>query len=177
MAKIFVTFGTQLPFERALSLIFEWCSRNSKEHEIFAQTCGNDYVQTGIETKRFLSPREYKEKFENADVIVAHAGMGTIITAHEMNVPIIVFPRRHELGEHRNDHQMATAKKFQEIDGVYVAYDKEQLFYYLANIPTLKAGENLQIPQRAALIKNLKNLIDGYLDIDMQDEDSPVIIK
>ena len=42
-------------------------------------------------------------------VVIAHDEMGSIITALEMGKPIVVMPRRAELGEHRNDHQVAAA--------------------------------------------------------------------
>jgi UDP-N-acetylglucosamine transferase subunit ALG13 len=62
-----------------------------------------------------------------ADAIVAHAGMGTILTALELGTPIVVMPRRAALGEHRNDHQLATARRFAEQGSIAVAFDEEQL--------------------------------------------------
>lgn len=53
--------------------------------------------------------------------------MGSIISAMSLQKPIIIFPRKASLGEHRNDHQIATAKKMEELNYTYVAYDKEQL--------------------------------------------------
>ena len=41
--------------------------------------------------------------------------------------PLIVFPRIAKLGEHRNEHQLATAQKMQEFGYVYVARDEEEL--------------------------------------------------
>ncbi len=57
-----------------------------------------------------------------ATAIVAHAGMGTILTALEMGKPLLVMPRRAALGEHRNDHQLATASRFAELGRVKVAF-------------------------------------------------------
>ena len=53
--------------------------------------------------------------------------MGTILSALTQQKPIIVVPRLASLGEHRNDHQMATAMRLNELGYVYVAYDKKQL--------------------------------------------------
>ena len=46
-----------------------------------------------------------------AAAIVAHAGMGTILTALETGKRLLVMPRRAALGEHRNDHQLATVSR------------------------------------------------------------------
>ena len=52
---------------------------------------------------------------EPRTAIVAHAGMGTILTALEIGKPLLVMPRRAALGEHRNDHQLATARRFADL--------------------------------------------------------------
>jgi len=53
--------------------------------------------------------------------------MGSIVTAMEFGKPIVIMPRDHERGEHRNGHQMATAQRFMDTPGVYVAMNKQQL--------------------------------------------------
>lgn len=53
---------------------------------------------------------EFDKLCHDARLIVAHAGMGTIISAMTKGKPIIVFPRIAALGEHRNEHQLATSK-------------------------------------------------------------------
>ena len=50
--------------------------------------------------------------------------MGTIITALELGKPILVVPRLGKLGETRNDHQVATAKRLAEDELVLAAYDE-----------------------------------------------------
>ena len=64
-----------------------------------------------------MSPKECTDRMVAADAIIAHAGMGTILTALEMGKPLLVMPRRAELGEHRNDHQLATAMRFADLGG------------------------------------------------------------
>ena len=75
--------------------------------------------------------------FKSARMIVAHAGMGTIISAMQQEKPIIVFPRIARLGEHRNEHQLATAEKMKELGFVYVANTAEELKALLVD-PNLK---------------------------------------
>ena len=62
-----------------------------------------------------------------ARLIISHAGMGTIFSALQKDKPIIVFPRVVALGEHRNEHQVATANKFKELGSVYVAMNEDEL--------------------------------------------------
>lgn len=126
---IFVTVGTQAPFDRLIKIIDEIAVDISEP--IIAQTCKSEYVAQNIQVVNFLSPSEFNKLFEKARVVVAHAGMGTIISALLKNKPIIIFPRMASLGEQRNEHQKATAMKMEELNYVYVAYDKQQLAGFL----------------------------------------------
>src|SRR6185503_3524674 len=54
-------------------------------------------------------------------LVVAHAGMGSVITAGEHGKPIVLLPRRAGLGEHTNDHQVDTARWLRGRPGLFVA--------------------------------------------------------
>lgn len=60
-------------------------------------------------------------------MIVAHAGMGTILSALRYGKPILVMPRRASLGEQRNEHQLATASHLARLGKVTVAMDEQEL--------------------------------------------------
>lgn len=122
---IFVTIGTQAPFDRFIKIVDE-IAENLNE-EVIAQTYKSQYQAKNIKTVDFLAPDEFNKLFKESRMIVAHAGMGTIISAMQQQKPIIVFPRIAALGEHRNEHQMATARKMKELGYVHVAFNEKEL--------------------------------------------------
>lgn len=122
---IFATIGTQLPFDRLISMLDELAPL--LDEEVVAQVNHGAYQPRNIKTVDFLSPDEFSRLFRQARLVVAHAGMGTILSALQQRKPIIIFPRSAVLGEHRNEHQMATAAKMREQGWVYVATDKAEL--------------------------------------------------
>ena len=122
---ILVTIGTQLPFDRLIRIIDELAPKLNEE--IIAQVYQCGFKPKNIKTVDFLAPDEFNSLFDKARLIVSHAGMGTILSALQRQKPIIVFPRIAALGEHRNEHQLATAKKFKDLGSVYVAMDEEEL--------------------------------------------------
>ena len=122
---IFVTIGTQAPFDRFIRIIDELAPL--LKEKIIAQNFKGEYQVKNITTIDFLPPNEFNKLLNEARLIISHAGMGSIISAMSLQKPIIIFPRKASLGEHRNDHQIATAKKMEELNYTYVAYDKEQL--------------------------------------------------
>ncbi len=132
---IFVTVGEQLPFDRLISTVDD-CALQIGE-EIFAQIGKTDLKPTNIKYKKFLDPDLFKEKFMTATVIIAHAGMGTIITALDLGKSLIVMPRHASLGECRNDHQLATARKFLKFNYISVAFNEVELLEKLNNLDGL----------------------------------------
>ena len=115
---IFATVGTQLPFPRLIEALDRIAAESGAE--IIAQTGPFDGAAPHLTCHGGLSPQEFEAHFTVARVVVAHAGIGTILSAKRYGKPLVLLPRRHALGEHRNDHQQATAKQVETLPGVYV---------------------------------------------------------
>jgi UDP-N-acetylglucosamine transferase subunit ALG13 len=158
---IFLTTGTQEPFDRLLKVVDDIASQ-LKETKFIVQAFRSEYVVKNMEVKDFLAPEEFNEIFNEAKLIISHAGMGTIISALVSEKPIIVMPRLIQYHEHRNEHQLATAKKFDALKYVHVAYNEEELkskFFSMwpDNIKPLHHIGNLASSE---LINSLRNFIE-----------------
>ena len=153
---IFCTIGTQAPFDRFLKIVDEVAA--DIDEEIIAQVYKSRYVAKNIKTVDFLPPDKFHELFCSARMIIAHAGMGTIISAMQQKKPIIVFPRIAKLGEHRNEHQLATAEKMKELGYVYVANNADELRSLLTN-PDLMPLHKLGKFASKSMIEELRNVI------------------
>ena len=82
------------------------------------------------------------------------------ITALLKCKPIIIYPRLASLGEHRNDHQIYTAMKMNELKYTYVAYDKQQLKELLLH-NNLKALYQIGEEASPSLITSIKQYIES----------------
>ena len=133
---IFVTVGSDLPCDRLVMHVDTWAARTSRA-DIFAQIGSGHYQPKTFPFSRFLDPQGFRDRVASASVIVAHAGMGTILSALHMQKPVIVFPRRTAFREIRNEHQLATARYLAESGRVRVAFDEEQLTQELDKIDGL----------------------------------------
>lgn len=153
---IFVTIGTQFPFDRLIEMLDRIAPE--LDEEIYAQVLKGKYKPKHIKTLDFIEPDEFEEVFVQARLIVAHAGMGTILSALRNSKPLIIFPRIAALGEHRNDHQSATAMMIKEKKYAYVATDEKELRELLHKDlhPLKKIGEFAS----ESLVKSLKDFID-----------------
>lgn len=127
--KIFVTIGSQAPFPR----MEKWVNEYAVTHnvDIYVQNMDSMLSEEGMEMRILW-----------ADVIVAHAGIGTLIKARSMRKRIVIVPRLARLGEQRNDHQLDTCTFVREYGLAEVAETKEELFDYLdAQCALSESGE------------------------------------
>lgn len=157
---IFVTVGTQLPFDRLVNAVDEW-ALNQKGEEVVAQIGPTNYVPKNFAAEKFISPARMRELVERSSIIVSHAGMGSILTALRYRKPIIILPRHSALAEHRNDHQIATARWLGDRPGVFVAMDVPELYAKLDERAALSCDFQLTPYAPDDFTSKLKSWIGG----------------
>lgn len=123
---IFVTIGTQEPFDRLIKTVDDIAGAIN-DHEVIAQVAHTKLSVKNMTCHSFLEPARFNNLFNEASLIIAHAGMGTIISALEKGKPIIVLPRLLQYKEHRSNHQMATARYMEQLNYIHVVYDEKLL--------------------------------------------------
>jgi len=156
---IFVTVGTQLPFDRLIQGMDDWAKAN-KETEVFAQIAAGTYKPVNMAYEPSLSPDVFRDKCVQADVIVSHAGIGNLLLSLELQKPIVVVPRRFAYKEHRNDHQMATAKWLEDRPGVYIAYEIEKLDEKIVSAREMSVNMDFSLYASPELLDTIKAFID-----------------
>ncbi|MEZ6003184.1 MAG: glycosyltransferase [Planctomycetota bacterium] len=94
---------------------------------------------------------------------VAHAGMGTILKALEMGKPVLIMPRRASPGEQRNEHQLATAERFERLGIVQVAQDEIDLARRLESLDSVQASKRISDSASPELISHLRAFLARHL--------------
>jgi len=159
---IFLTTGTQLPFDRLVSTVDTWAARTGIQG--FAQIGTSSYVPTALQHQRFISQVSFEEHVNACSCIISHAGMGTIITALTYGKPAILMPRRFALGEHRNDHQLATARKLADRPFLRFIQEADELdAAYQELVSSAPVGEALSPHADVQFISGLRSLIFGKI--------------
>ena len=157
---IFLTVGTQVPFDRLVSAVDRWAGEDPGRR-VIAQIGPTSLRPRHFEWSDFISPADCRKRLREADLVVSHAGMGTILSALELGTPALVMPRRAALGEHRNDHQLATARRFAQIGGVTVAFDERQLGRHLGAADWRAGGPRIGDSAPEGFIAALRAFIEG----------------
>lgn len=157
---IFVTVGTQLPFDRLISAIDQWADRHDR-NDVIAQTGPTGLRPARIKAVAFMDPSTFDRHFMQASLIVAHAGMGSILGALSAAKPILIMPRKATLGEHRNDHQLATANRFRNRPGIFVADDEQDLPKLLDDPAGLGGGSPIAAHASPELLQTIRDFINA----------------
>lgn len=155
---IFITVGTQLPFPRLIQAMDALAP--DLDEEVFAQAGPEPGETRHLDVLTHLAPAEFEAKFKAARVVVAHAGIGTILSAKRFAKPLILLPRKAALGEHRNDHQLATARQVEALPGVYIAWEADDLGPLLARNELVPANQDMSATHKA-LVDRLKSFVAG----------------
>jgi len=155
---ILVTVGTDAPFDRLITAVDRWAGESGRT-DVVAQVGRSKLQPRFLRCYEFLEPPQFKEFFSSAEFVIAHAGMGTILSALRYERPLLVMPRRATLGEQRNDHQLATARRLLEKGKISVAFDEHELVARLGAIETLRAREAIGPYAEPRLIAGIRAFI------------------
>lgn len=122
MAKVLVTVGMgRWPFDRLVDALTPLC----EVHDVFAQT-GTSRVRPPCPHRPFVGYGELRERIEDADVVITHAGNTVRLVQRTEKVPIVVA-RRGTLGEMGNDHQVAYLRAEEATAPVVAVWDVDDL--------------------------------------------------
>lgn len=123
---IFVTVGSAYPFDRLVRACDE-IAAGDHGRDWLAQIHSGTYEPTHMRFERFMSKERFDAAIAEAEMIVGHAGIGTISSALALGKPLLVVPRRKAHGESVNDHQVPCAEHFRAGGHLLVADQADQL--------------------------------------------------
>ena len=124
---IFLTVGTQFPFDRLVRAVDDWLDGNSLGEHVFAQIGESTYKPRNFEAVVSLDKEAFDRRLKQASGIISHAGMGTITMALDNGKSLLTMPRLREHGEVVSDHQVALAERFAALGHILLARDESEL--------------------------------------------------
>lgn len=125
---IFIVLGTQkFQLNRLLQMMDEYVEQGLIEEEVYAQIGNSTYKPKHYAYQEFMDKKEFDAAIQRADVVIAHSGVGTIITTIHAGKPIVVFPRLAKYKEHVDDHQLDIARAFEKKKYVLCCYEGDNL--------------------------------------------------
>ena len=136
---IFVTLGTHHdPFPRLIEGL-----QALDGSQLIVQHGHSPAPLHAAEAVEFMPVADMVERIGAADVVVTHAGVGSILTCLRYGKTPLVVPRQHRLGEHVDNHQVELTRALAEDGKVIPVWDVATLpeLVALAPPPAVSNGE------------------------------------
>ena len=112
---ILVMLGTQNnDFHRLLEEIEKNIENGNINEEVVVQAGFTKYKSDKMKIFSLTSKENLENLIKQADLIITHAGVGSIEMALEQNKKVIAVPRLKKFREHVNDHQKDIERKLDE---------------------------------------------------------------
>lgn len=161
LRRVVVTLGSQrdYPFHR---LVERLASVLPGTTEVLWQTGSTDGGRHGIQGLEFVPSDVLDAAMAEADLVVAHAGVGSALAAFGSGRHPLLVPRRASHGEHVDDHQVQIAAELRR-RGLATVCDADELtldvlldaarqsIVTLLDPPPLDLGELLAPPERSRM--------------------------
>ncbi|CQR46193.1 UDP-N-acetylglucosamine--N-acetylmuramyl-(pentapeptide) pyrophosphoryl-undecaprenol N-acetylglucosamine transferase [Paraliobacillus sp. PM-2] len=125
---IFVVLGThELPFTRLLQAIDQLIAKGIITEQVIAQIGHTHFNSNQMQLHTFLTYEQMDHLYEQADLIVTHAGTGSVISGLKKGKVVIAVPRLMQFGEHNDDHQLQLIDAFERQGHILACRDTNQL--------------------------------------------------
>lgn len=113
LLMILVLLGTQNnSFHRLLEKIDELIKKGIIDEKVLVQSGYTNYESKNMRIFDLIPQEELERYQEQADLIITHGGVGSIISSIKKGKKVIAVPRLHEFQEHVNNHQKQIVEAF-----------------------------------------------------------------
>lgn len=132
---IFVTVGTHhQPFVRLLDAL------GSLDRSELVVQYGPGEPPSGVQRAEAYMPFDQMLAcFQEAEKVITHAGVGSILCARREGHTPLVVPRRHDLDEHVDEHQAELTRKLEARGSVVAVWEPGELAEAVSAAPPRRA--------------------------------------
>ena len=157
---ILVMLGTQNnSFHRLLEEIDKLIDIGKIQEEVIVQAGYTKYESKNMKIIDFLPSEELEKLEQQANCIITHGGVGSIIGSIEKGKKVIAVPRLKQYGEHVNDHQLDIVESFDALGYIIGITDVSQLENALQRVDTVEPKK--YIPNTGKIINIIQDFIDN----------------
>ena len=156
---ILVLLGTQdNSFHRLLEKIQELIDKKVIKEKVIVQAGRTIFESKDMEIFSLVPQDKLKELMEEADLVITHGGVGSIVMALKMEKKTIAVPRLSEFGEHVNDHQIQIVDSFNKqgfLIGVTELNNLEE---------AIEKAKKFEPKKFVSQTENMINLIEDFIE-------------
>ena len=139
---ILVLLGTQKnSFNRLLQAIEELIENGIIKERVLVQAGYTKYKTDKMKIFDMISSEELDNLIDEANIVITHGGVGSIIRALKKKKKVIAVPRLHKFSEHVNDHQRQIVEVFRSKNYIIGVQNLEDLGDAINQIDEFKPND------------------------------------
>ena len=159
---ILVLLGTQNnSFNRLLEEIEKNIKSGNIKDKVVVQAGFTKYQSDNMEIFDLIPQEELDKLLKDADLVITHGGVGSIMSALRLGKKVIAVPRLKKYGEHVNDHQLEIIDTFKKQGLIIGINNIEELSQALIDV------NNMQVKTINSTENRIVQIIDEYIQKDM----------
>lgn len=125
---IFVCVGSrEYQFDRLIRQVDMLIDNGIITEEVYGQIGESNYIPRNYKFQKFMNSDEFKEYQEKADIIISHAGTGSLVSSLKLKKQVISVPRLEKYEEHTDDHQLQVSKALSQEGYLFEVLDITKL--------------------------------------------------
>lgn len=156
---IYVTLGTQdKSFARLLEAIQKEIDNGTIKDEVIVQAGHTSFESKKMKIFDLVSLDKFNEYMDECDLLITHAGVGSIVDGLKRGKTVIAVPRLKEYSEHTNNHQLQIAENFGNKGYIIPVFDTNEL--HDALLKSKKFKPNKYVSNSANFVKLVQEYID-----------------
>jgi len=153
----FVSVGNATqPFSRLLEGVA--AIAHKLPQPVFVQFGSTPFRSAECESAQWLAMPEFERRAAEAELLILHAGAGSVLHAVQAGKLPVVMPRRAGCGEHVDDHQLEFARALADAGKVVLALEPADLAAAVA-----EATRRQNVPQREVTAPPIVGMVDEVL--------------
>lgn len=154
-----VILGTQdKTFERLLKAIEKQIKLGNLEGDVIVQAGSTKYESKYMKIFDYIPMEQFDEYIKEADLVIAHGGVGTILSSIRKNKKVIAVPRLSKYKEHENDHQLEIVSEFTKRGYIIPCYDLKKID------ESIKKIKEFEPKKYRSNNRKMLNIIENYID-------------
>jgi len=104
----------------------------------------------------FIQFEKMQKLIKNCDFLITHGGVGSITDALNYGKATIIVPRRKELNEHSDNHQLQITKEMEKTGKIIPVYNIDDLENAIEKARKLNVKKRIQKPPKILKIIDKK---------------------
>ena len=161
---ILVLLGTQNnSFHRLLEEIEKNIDAGNIKDKVVVQAGYTKYNSNKMEIFDMIPQAELDKLIKEAELVITHGGVGSIMAAVKQGKKVIAVPRLKKFDEHVNDHQLEIINTFKK-QGIIIGIDNvEELAQALSESKSFEREHLETSPQENKIV----HIIDDFIQNDI----------